>query len=216
MIEWISLPGLVEYNTGLDLMQQRVHDVILNKKKEAVFLLEHQDVYTAGTNYKDEELLSCDNRPLSKPISDIPVVYTGRGGKFTYHGPGQRVIYPVLNLGSKNRSKDLRLYVRLLEQWIINTLQELGVKAYTINGKVGIWVNLDDTPAKIGAIGVRIKKWVTYHGIAINVNTDISKYSGIIPCGIGNFPVTSLINIGIEIAMCDFDYLLKKEFEKLF
>lgn len=206
-IEWISLPGLINYNTGLDLMQQRVFDVIQSKKKEAVFLLEHQDVYTAGTSYKDDELLSSD---------DIPVIYTGRGGKFTYHGPGQRVIYPILNLSSKNRSTDLKLYIRLLEQWIINTLQALDIKAYTIDGKIGIWVNQNNAPAKIGAIGIRIKKWVTYHGIAINLTTDLSKYSGIIPCGINNFPVTSLTNIGIKIAMNDFDYLLKKEFEKLF
>ena len=207
-IDWISLPGLVDYNTGLDLMQQRAHDVILNTKKEAVFLLEHQDVYTAGTSYKDDELLSDHN--------NIPVIYTGRGGKFTYHGPGQRVIYPILNLAGKNRSPDLKLYISLLEQWIINTLYKLDVNAYTIDGKIGIWVKLNNAPAKIGAIGVRIKKWVTYHGIAVNVNTDISKYSGIIPCGINDFPVTSLVNIGIEITMSDFDYLLKKEFEKLF
>ncbi|MEA0970632.1 Octanoyltransferase [Candidatus Megaera venefica] len=207
-IDWISLPGLIDYNTGLDLMQQRTNDVILNKKKEAVFLLEHQDVYTAGTSYKDDELLSDSN--------NIPVIYTGRGGKFTYHGPGQRVIYPILNLAGKNRSPDLKLYISLLEQWIINTLDKLDVNAYTIDGRIGIWVNLDNAPAKIGAIGVRIKKWITYHGIAVNLNTDISRYSGIIPCGINDFPVTSLINIGIEITMSDFDYLLKKEFEKLF
>jgi len=207
-IDWISFPGLIDYNTGLDLMQQRTNDVILNKKKEAVFLLEHQDVYTAGTNYKDDELLSDSN--------NIPVIYTGRGGKFTYHGPGQRVIYPILNLAGKNRSPDLKLYISLLEQWIINTLNKLDVNAYTVDGKIGIWVNLDNAPAKIGAIGVRIKKWVTYHGIAVNLNTDISRYSGIIPCGINDFPVTSLLNIGIEITMSDFDYLLKKEFEKLF
>jgi len=207
-IDWISLPGLIDYNIGLDLMEQRTNDVILNKKKEAVFLLEHQDVYTAGTNYKDDELLSDSN--------NIPVIYTGRGGKFTYHGPGQRVIYPILNLAGKHRSPDLKLYISLLEQWIINTLDKLDVNAYTIDGKIGIWVNLNNAPAKIGAIGVRIKKWVTYHGIAVNLNTDISRYSGIIPCGINDFPVTSLINIGIEITMSDFDYLLKKEFEKLF
>ena len=207
-IDWISLPGLIDYNAGLDLMQQRTNDVILSKKKEAVFLLEHQDVYTAGTSYKDDELLSASN--------NIPVIYTGRGGKFTYHGPGQRVIYPILNLAGKNRSPDLKLYISLLEQWIINTLDKLDVNAYTMDGKIGIWVNLDNAPAKIGAIGVRIKKWVTYHGIAVNLNTDISRYSGIIPCGINDFPVTSLINIGIEITMSDFDYLLKKEFEKLF
>lgn len=207
-IDWISLPGLTDYNTGLDLMQQRADDVILSKENEAVFLLEHQDVYTAGTSYKEDELLSNEN--------SIPVIYTGRGGKFTYHGPGQRVIYPILNLANKNRSPDLRLYIRLLEHWIINTLQKIGVNAYTIDGKIGIWVNLNNTPAKIAAIGVRVRKWVTYHGIAINITTDVDKYSGIIPCGINDFPVTSLGSIGTKITMNDFDYLLKKEFEKLF
>jgi lipoyl(octanoyl) transferase len=206
-LDWISLPGLIDYNIGLDLMQQRVSDVILNEEKEAVFLFEHQDVYTAGTSYTDNDLLSCKG---------IPVIYTGRGGKFTYHGPGQRVIYPILNLERENRSPDLKLYIRLLEQWIINTLQKLDVKAYTLNGKIGIWVNENNTTAKIAAIGVRIKKWVTYHGIAINITTDLSKYSGIIPCGISNFPVTSLSSIGIKITLDDFDYLLKKEFERLF
>ncbi|GAB4164236.1 MAG: lipoyl(octanoyl) transferase LipB [Rickettsiaceae bacterium] len=207
MPQWISLPALVDYAKAIALMEQRVENVILAKEEEAVFLLEHLDVYTAGTSYNVQDLLD---------VKDIPIVYSGRGGKITYHGPGQRVIYPVLNLGNPGRVKDIKLYIRNLEQWVINSLGEIGVRAYTIDGMVGIWANYADKPAKIGAIGVRVKKWVTYHGIAINIATDISKFSGIIPCGISDFPVTSLKQLGIEISLEDFDFILKREFRKIF
>lgn len=206
MTRWISLPGLTPYDTALDLMEQKLHNVI-NGEEETIFLLEHHDVYTSGTNYNDKELLN---------NNDIPVIYTGRGGKFTYHGPGQRVIYPILNLNNPNRTPDIKLYVRNLEQWIINSLTQLGINAYIIKDMVGIWVKHNNTHAKIAAIGVRIKKWVTYHGIAVNVSTDLGKYSGIIPCGINNFPVTSLKELGIETSMHDFDSILKEEFKKIF
>ena len=206
MPEWITLPGLMPYNEALELMEHRLHNVIETAKDETVFLLEHPDVYTAGTSYSDTELL--DNK--------IPVIYTGRGGKFTYHGPGQRVIYPILDLRKPGRTRDIKLYVRNLEQWIINTLLQLGLKAYTIKDMVGIWILHDDIPSKIAAIGVRVKKWVTYHGIAVNITTNLKNYSGIIPCGIENFPVTSLNKLGVEISMQDFDSILKEEFKKIF
>jgi lipoyl(octanoyl) transferase len=204
-MEWINLPGLVEYETGLKVMEERLNLVIEKKAPEAIYLLEHRDVYTAGTGFKQNELL--DN-------TNIPVIYTGRGGKFTYHGPGQRVIYPVLDLAKKGRTKDIKLYVKTLEEWIIATLAGVGLKAYTIEGMVGIWTDKGGTPAKIGAIGIRVKKWVTFHGIAVNITTDITKYAGIIPCGINNFPVTSLKDLGVEISLRDFDFLLKDEFKK--
>lgn len=207
MVEWITLPGLTQYEEALQLMEQRVDEILKNKNKEAVFLLEHPDIYTAGTSYDPKELLN---------NNDIPVIYTGRGGKFTYHGPGQRIIYPILNLGSSNRTRDIKLYVRNLEQWIINSLNELGIKAYTINEKVGIWVTHNNTHAKIAAIGVRVKKWITYHGIAVNINNNLDLYSGIIPCGLNNFPVISLKELGIKITMDYFDLILKKEFNKIF
>ena len=206
MPEWITLPGLTPYNEALELMEHRLHNVIETAKDETVFLLEHPDVYTAGTSYSDTELL--DNK--------IPVIYTGRGGKFTYHGPGQRVIYPILDLRKPGRTRDIKLYVRNLEQWIINTLLQLGLKAYTIKDMVGIWILHDDIPSKIAAIGVRVKKWVTYHGIAVNITTNLENYSGIIPCGIENFPVTSLNKLGVEISMQDFGSILKEEFKKIF
>lgn len=204
-MEWINLPGVVKYETALSVMEERLNLVIEKKAPEAIYLLEHSDVYTAGTSFKQNELL--DNK-------NIPVIYTGRGGKFTYHGPGQRVIYPVLNLAESTRSKDIKLYVKTLEDWIIGTLARIGVKAYTIEGMIGIWTEKNGIPSKIGAIGIRVKKWVTYHGIAVNITTDITKYAGIIPCGINNFPVTSLKDLGVEISLGDFDFFLKDEFKK--
>ncbi len=206
MVEWISLPGLTPYDKAMDLMEQKLQAVI-NGHNEAIFLLEHPDIYTAGTSYNDNELHNNNN---------IPVTYTGRGGKITYHGPGQRVIYPILNLNNANRSADIKLYVRNLEEWIISSLTQLGLKAYTIKDMVGIWVFHGNTHAKIAAIGVRIKKWVTYHGIAVNVSTNLENYSGIIPCGIDNFPVTSLQELGVEISISDFDSILQTEFKMIF
>ena len=207
-VNWITLPGLVSYQDGLLMMEEQLSKVMNNQACDTIFLLEHQEVYTAGTNYKQSELLNPDK---------FPVIYTGRGGKFTYHGPGQRVIYPVINLGARDSSKDLRLYVRKLEDWIVATLAELKVKAFTIPGKVGIWVkNRHDVNAKIGAIGIRIRKWVTYHGIAVNINTNLTHYSGIIPCGINEFPITSLRDININVSVEEFDKLLKEKFTEIF
>ena len=207
MTKWIKLAGLVEYDAAIKLMEQKLSAIISNAEKDCIYLLEHEEVYTAGSSYKDDELLAGDN---------IPVIYTGRGGKFTYHGPGQRVIYPIINLNNPNRKKDIKLYVRNLESWIINTLARLNVKAYTIPGKVGIWVKHRNTHAKIAAIGIRVRKWVTYHGIAINIETNLNRYLGIIPCGIKDFPVTSLKELGIKTTMENFDSLLKEEFVKIF
>ncbi|MEM6338400.1 MAG: lipoyl(octanoyl) transferase LipB [Pseudomonadota bacterium] len=207
MIDWINLSGLVEYSKSLKIMEDKLEQIILNKADETIYLLEHHDVYTAGTSYKKEELLENSN---------IPVIYTGRGGKYTYHGPGQAVIYPLIDLRKTSRKKDVKLYIKNLELAAIDTLREFGIDAYTIDGKVGIWTDHQNTPAKLGAIGVRIKKWVTYHGIAVNINTDLQKYKGIIPCGISDFPVTSLYELGIETSIKNFNSIFKKEFEKIF
>jgi lipoyl(octanoyl) transferase len=207
MIDWIELNKTVEYSEALKTMETKLEQIILNKSNETVYLLEHKDIYTAGTNYKEEELLGNPN---------IPVIYTGRGGKYTYHGPGQAVIYPLIDLRKCNRLKDIKLYIKHLELAVINTLKKFDLEAYSIEGKIGIWVNTQNTPAKLGAIGVRIKKWVTYHGIAVNISTDLEKYKGIIPCGISDFPVTSLYELGIEISVKDFNFIFKKEFENIF
>lgn len=207
MIEWIAIKGHIKYKEALSMMEERVKDVIDHKKPEAVFLLEHEDTYTAGTGYKKEELLN---------NNDIPIIYTGRGGKFTYHGPGQLVIYPILDLRKNSEKQDIKLYVKTLEQWIINSLSKINIKAYRIENMVGIWIKKNNNHAKIAALGIRVKKWVTYHGIAINISTNLEKYSGIIPCGINNFPVTSLHDINVKISIKDFSLILEDEFKKLF
>ena len=208
MVKWITLPGLVNYQEGIKIMEDQLVRVINSIEPNTIFLLEHKEVYTAGTSHNREELL--------KP-NLFPVIYTGRGGKFTYHGPGQRVIYPIINLDVTNKDKDLKLYITRLEKWIILALTELGVKAFTIQGKVGIWVkNRQNIESKIGAIGIRVRKWVTYHGIAVNINPNLNNYSGIIPCGINDFPITSLEEIGINISMTEFDIILKKKFIEIF
>jgi len=207
MIDWINLPSPIEYSKALKIMEAKLEQVISKNSNETIYTLEHEDVYTAGTSYKKEEL-------LENP--EIPVIYTGRGGKYTYHGSGQSVIYPIIDLRKDNRSKDIKLYIKNLEQAVINSLKHYNIEGYIIEDKVGIWVNKKQTPAKIGAIGVRIKKWVTYHGIAVNISTDLQNYKGIIPCGIADFPVTSLKELGIEISTQDFNSVFKKEFEKIF
>lgn len=208
MVKWITIPGLVDYQEGIKIMEDQLVRVINSIEPDTIFLLEHKEVYTAGTSHNIDELLKPDL---------FPIIYTGRGGKFTYHGPGQRVIYPIINLDVANKDKDLKLYITQLEKWIILALTELGVKAFTIQGKVGIWVkNRQNIESKIGAIGIRVRKWVTYHGIAVNISTNLNNYSGIIPCGINDFPITSLEEMGINISMTEFDIVLKKKFIEIF
>jgi lipoyl(octanoyl) transferase len=208
MTNFKTLNGFSDYLKTITLMEDKVLEVINGLSDEAIYLVEHDDIYTAGTNYRPEELLKSNN---------IPVIYTGRGGKFTYHGPRQRVIYPILNLSQPGRQKDLRLYVRMLEQWIINTLSHFNINGYTVNERgIGIWVMTDSGEAKIAAIGIRVRRWVTYHGIAVNIAPDLDKYSGIIPCGLESFPVTSLLKLGVDVSFDKFDQALKQEFNRVF
>jgi lipoyl(octanoyl) transferase len=208
LVKWITLPGLVDYQEGIKIMEDQLDRVINSMQPDTIFLLEHKEVYTAGTSHNIEELLKPDL---------FPVIYTGRGGKFTYHGPGQRIIYPIINLNNTDKVKDLKLYITQLEKWIILTLAELDVNAFTIQGKVGIWVkNSRNIESKIGAIGIRVRKWVTYHGIAVNISPNLDNYSGIIPCGINDFPITSLEDMGINISITEFDIILKKKFIEIF
>jgi lipoyl(octanoyl) transferase len=208
LVKWITLPGLVDYQEGIKIMEGQLDRVINSMQPDTIFLLEHKEVYTAGTSHNVEELLKPDS---------FPVIYTGRGGKFTYHGPGQRIIYPIINLNNTDKVKDLKLYITQLEKWIILTLAELDVNAFPIQGKVGIWIkNSRNIESKIGAIGIRVRKWVTYHGIAINISPNLDNYSGIIPCGINDFPITSLEDMGINISITEFDIILKKKFIEIF
>ena len=208
-MEWITLPEITPYELGLRIMEERLKGVIDTSLDEAIYLLEHDHVYTAGRGYSESELI--------KP-GKIPVIYTGRGGKFTYHGPGQRIIYPIIDLRKSNRKRDLKLYIRSIEDWIIATLQRLEVNAYRLDGMVGIWTDERSSAehAKIAAIGIRVSKWVGYHGIAVNISNDLTMYDGIIACGISKFPVTSLHELGYNISFKEFDEALKIEFEKVF
>ena len=198
-IEWRISDTRIAYPDALAEMEQRNAAIYGGELPELIWLLEHPPLYTAGTSADPAELLS----------QEFPVFETGRGGRHTYHGPGQRVGYVMLNL--KKRQADVRNFVHALEGWVIKALAEFGVKARAVDGRVGIWC---DTPqgeeAKIGAIGIRIRKWVTMHGFSVNIDPDLSHFGGIIPCGISEYPVTSLKQLGIDAAMEDFDAALKK------
>ena len=201
-IEWQISSGKVEYPAALAKMERRNAAVQAGEEKELIWLLEHPPLYTAGTSSDPAELLS----------QDFPVYDTGRGGRHTYHGPGQRVGYVILNL--KQRNADVRGFVHALEAWVIAALAEFGVNARAVEGRVGIWCDTPDgQEAKIGAIGIRIRKWVTMHGFSVNIDPDLSHFGGIIPCGISEYPVTSLAQLGMEATMQQFDEALQKTAE---
>ncbi len=195
-------------------MQARVEDIIAGRAPEAIWLLEHPPLYTAGTSAKPVDLVDPDR---------FEVFEARRGGQYTYHGPGQRVAYAMLDLN--RRGRDVRAYVAKLEDWIIRTLAEFGVKGELREGRVGVWVVRHDLPLresgapqedKIAAIGVRLKKWVAFHGISINLDPDLEHFSGIVPCGIKNHGVTSLVDLGLTVSMNDLDLALMRDFEVVF
>jgi len=194
----------VAYPDALALMEDRAAAIAEGRARELVWLLEHPPIYTAGTSADDADLLD----------ARFPVFRTGRGGQFTYHGPGQRVGYVMLDL--KTRKPDVRAYVRDLEQWLIETLAEFNVKGERREGRVGIWVQRGMREDKIAALGVRIKRWVTFHGVSLNVDPDLSHFTGIVPCGISQHGVTSLADLGIPVTMADVDVALKRGFQKVF
>ena len=173
----------VKYELAIKLLEERLLDINNNKKSDLIWLLEHEEVYTAGKSYKEEEILN----------KDIKLIKTNRGGKVTYHGPGQLICYFVIDL--KKRKKDIRRFITLIEKSIIESLSEFNIKSFGDPKNIGIWVDDKKDIKKIAAIGVRVSKWIAYHGFAINVNNDLSKYQNIIPCGISNKGVTSLISI---------------------
>ncbi|HUE64731.1 MAG TPA: lipoyl(octanoyl) transferase LipB [Rhizomicrobium sp.] len=203
-VEWITSSELVPYPEALAEMEARSAAIAESKAGELVWLLEHPPIYTAGTSAKESDLLD----------ARFPVYRTGRGGQFTYHGPGQRVGYVMLDL--KRRKPDVRAYVHDLEQWLIETLKELGVKGERRKGRVGIWVQRGIREDKIAALGVRIKRWVSLHGVALNVAPDLSHFSGIVPCGVTAHGVTSLADLGIDVSMTVVDVALKGSFQKIF
>ncbi len=200
-IEWRVSDGLVPYEEALAFMEERVAAIREGTAAECVWLLEHPPLFTAGT--------SADPAELFNP-SGFPVFDAGRGGRYTYHGPGQRVGYVMLDL--EKRGRDVRRLVHSLEGWIIATLAEFGVSAHRAPGRIGIWVGEGASEAKIAALGIRIKRWVTLHGMAINISPDLSHFGGIVPCGISEFGVTSLSALGKEMPLTRVDNALKHSF----
>lgn len=212
MVEWIPSQGLTDYQAAVDFMDARVHDISLGNADEAVWLVEHPPLYTAGTSAKRADLTDPDR---------FPVYDSKRGGQYTYHGPGQRVAYAMLDVGK--RGHDVRAFVNQLEAWVIATLAEFNVSGERRDGRVGVWVTRPDKPAnldgspreeKIAAIGVRLRKWVSFHGISINVEPNLSHFDGIVPCGIREHGVTSLVDLGLPVTMDDVDVALKRAFDR--
>src|SRR5205823_12427545 len=186
---------------SLAFIEQRAAAIRDGKARECIWLLEHPPLFTAGT--------SADPAELTNPL-DFPVYDAGRGGRYTYHGPGQRVGYVMLDLDK--RGKDIRRFVHALEGWMIDALAELGVSAHRAEGRIGIWVGEGPDEAKIGALGVRVKRWVTLHGFSLNVAPDLSHFGGIVPCGIAEYGVTSLADLGKDLALISVDAALKQSF----
>jgi lipoyl(octanoyl) transferase len=208
-VEWRIADGLVEYPAAVAAMEARVAAIKAGDSPEEAWLLEHPPLYTAGTSARPADLLSPDR---------FPVFRTGRGGQYTYHGPGQRVAYLMLDLG--RRTPDLRLYVWTLEEWLIRTLAAFGVRGERRADRIGIWVARpevgQDREDKIAAIGVRVRHWISFHGVALNVDPVLEHFSGIVPCGIRGYGVTSLADLGVIVSMAEVDTVLRGAFEGLF
>lgn len=213
MAEWRFSNDLVPYEDALSQMEADVKS-IQNGGDEVIWCLEHPPVYTAGTSSDAKDLVEPDRFPVYK---------VGRGGQYTYHGPGQRVVYVMLDLNKRGR--DIRKFVNQLETWVINTLAQFNVSGHIRHGRVGVWVERPEKPLnlngsmtedKIAAIGIRLSKWVSFHGISINVDPDLSHFSGIVPCGISEHGVTSLVDLGHLVSVSELDIVLQKEFEQVF
>ena len=208
MVEWIITDGLTEYQAALHKMEARADAIAAGNADELIWLVEHPPLYTAGTSAKAKDLIDPER---------FPVFEARRGGEYTYHGPGQRVAYVMLNVGERGR--DVRAFVNQLEAWIIDTLDQCNVKGERREGRVGVWVERPEKPRyadgsvaedKIAALGIRLRKWVSFHGLSINVEPDLTHFDGIVPCGIAKHGVTSLTDLGLPITMNDVDVALRK------
>lgn len=213
-VEWRIEAGLTPYPQALEFMEVRAAEIRDGKAGEMVWLVEHPPLYTAGTSARPQDLIDANR---------FPVFAAGRGGEYTYHGPGQRVAYVMLDL--KRRREDVRAFVAALEEWIIGALARFSVKGERREDRVGVWVIRPGRPPlaggppaedKIAAIGIRLRRWVSFHGIAINVEPDLSHFAGIVPCGITGYGVTSLVDLGLPVTMTDVDLALKSAFNDLF
>jgi lipoyl(octanoyl) transferase len=214
MVEWITTDGLTDYRAAEAWMETRAAGIAAGTAQECIWLVEHPALYTAGTSAKPADLTD-PNR--------FPVFQTKRGGQYTYHGPGQRVAYVMLDVGKRGR--DVRCFVRDLEAWVIATLDQFNLRGEIRPGRVGVWVQRpekprqpDGSPAedKIAAIGIRLRKWISFHGISINVEPDLSHFDGIVPCGIRDHGVTSLVDMGLPVTMDDLDLALRDQFSAVF
>ena len=214
MVEWRISDGLTPYLHAVEFMQDRANAIANGGAQELIWLVEHPPLYTAGTSAKPHDLI--DPKRLE-------VFQSGRGGQYTYHGPGQRVVYVMLDVGA--RGQDVRAFVNMLENWVIATLAEFSVQGERRRNRVGVWVVRPDMPPnadgtvredKIAAIGVRLRKWVSFHGLSINVDPDLSHYDGIIPCGVAERGVTSLVDLGLSVTVADVDVALRKAFHDVF
>jgi lipoyl(octanoyl) transferase len=209
-VEWASAPGLTDYEQAIATMKARIAAIRADEASELVWLVEHPPLYTAGTSAHAEDLQDADR---------FPTYQAGRGGQWTYHGPGQRVVYTMLDLSRPHGripAQDVRAFVHGLEAWMISALAEFGVRGETREGRVGIWVANGGLENKIGAIGVRVSRGVTWHGMALNVNPDLSHFSGIVPCGIREHGVTSLAALGVAASMAEVDAVMKSSFAWIF
>ena len=213
MVEWITAQGLTNYDDAVAFMEARVAAIQEGQADELIWLVEHPPLYTAGTSARDGDLLD----------ARFPVHVAGRGGQYTYHGPGQRIVYVMLDLN--RRGRDVRAFVARLEAWVIAALSDFGVTGVIRDERVGVWVPRPDKPPlpdgsprddKIAAIGVKLRRWVSFHGIAINVEPDLSHYSGIVPCGISGHGVTSLVDLGLPVGLADMDLALRRNFDTVF
>ncbi|WP_170446591.1 lipoyl(octanoyl) transferase LipB [Ruegeria arenilitoris] len=213
-MEWKITDGLTDYDTAVAFMEARVAEIAAGTADECIWFLEHPPLYTAGTSAKPQDLTDPDR---------FPVYASKRGGEYTYHGPGQRVVYVMLDVGK--RGHDVRRFVKQLETWVISALAEFNVHGEIREGRVGVWVQRKDKPLtvsgepaedKIAAIGIRLRKWISFHGISINVEPDLEHFSGIVPCGIREFGVTSLVDLGLPVTMADVDVALRKTFTEAF
>ena len=211
MVEWITSDGLTDYDAAVAFMEARAEAISRGEADEAIWLVEHPPLYTAGTSAKPADLTDPDR---------FPVYEAKRGGQYTYHGPGQRVAYVMLNVGE--RGHDVRRFVKDLETWVIAALAEFNVKGEIREGRVGVWVERPEKPRgidgsvredKIAALGIRLRKWVSFHGLSINVDPDLEHFSGIVPCGIRDHGVTSLVDLGLQVTMADVDVALRRTFE---
>lgn len=214
MIEWITSPGLTGFRDAENWMEARVAAILDGSANECIWLVEHPPLYTAGTSAKAQDLTDPDR---------FDVFATKRGGQYTYHGPGQRVAYIMLDVGARGR--DVRRFVQELEAWVIATLAQFNITGELRDGRVGVWVTRPDKPQtitgqpaedKIAAIGIRLRKWVSYHGISINVEPDLNHFTGIVPCGISEHGVTSLVDLGLPVMMEDLDLALSQSFQDTF